>query len=132
MRPTLFGQPTEQIFDLCHHRWPLQYNLSDKAERKAKAKEVTDDLKKAIVAVDAEVHEEALRKRGRLDVGCMRLIEACRHMESFADPPPEHAAAVIRLLDLDILYADMNPATKMYGYHWTYLGRCVHALFGES
>jgi hypothetical protein len=122
---TSFGSPDKQIFDLKHHKFPATYSLSAVVGTTQARADLVQGLKERIAWASAEFHAEALRVRGRLDVNCLKVIELYRKSPSFAEPPRELEDAVRRLLDLRVIYADINRDAKMYGYHWTQLGKLM-------
>ncbi|MDB6095539.1 MAG: hypothetical protein JWM32_3101 [Verrucomicrobia bacterium] len=129
-----YGKPEHLPFDHRNRRFPITYSSRDEPAP-AKLK-LTKALTSALAL--AETHE--LNKVGRairrLDVNALRLIADFGREEYFSDPTGSgnqvdlyyqkiFPVGIPRLLDLGLIYADAQPATKLYAYHWTYLGKKV-------
>lgn len=135
-----YGAIREQPFDVQNRRHPISYNLEPGGENNGAVKtQLTKDIKNAVKAIEQEDLrrvEDAIR---RLDQHCLQALNYFAGKESFAIqfamPGKEGNGArmlngiieksIRRLLDLDLVWTDYNSARKMYGYHWTYLGKKV-------
>jgi hypothetical protein len=134
-----FGKRTELPFDVRNRRFPINYTLSpgDRASMGKVAKDLAHWVKFAIESVIRNEYETVNDALCALDVNCLNLMSAHGKSDCFAAPDPREttvggpldtakfSAAVIRLLDLRLLKADIDPSKGLYAYRWTYLGKQV-------
>ncbi len=140
-----FGRRDEQAFDVRNRRFPINYSLSpaeakDLTRREAALTRLTKDFRRAIDAVEMNKLRKTSSIRAKLDVRCLKLLDVTAKLESFSEPdaetiaqyPPlgnipldQFNAAVIRLLELGVLRADVQPRNRLYAYHWNYLGQML-------
>jgi hypothetical protein len=134
-----FGKRTELPFDVRNRRFPINYTLApgDKTSVDKVRADLTRWIKFAIESVITNEYEAATEALSALDINCLNLMGVYGKGDSFSAPNPNATtfggsldtgkfnAAVIRLLDLRLLKADVNPSQGLYAYHWTYLGKQV-------
>ncbi len=139
-----YGKAEDQPVDTRNRRFPINYTLAPSKDWEAKVlKGLTKDLRHALQAVftyDLESAKDAVRL---LDVNCMNLIAVAARGDLFAAPdtnattfggPLDTAkfnAAVLRLLDLGLIWTDTAPTLGKYAYHWTFKGKKVCELLGH-
>lgn len=139
-----FGNPEEQLFDILHRRHPITYELpDDDKENAAAAKQLlTEELKKAFKASFSAQHDKVSLLIRRLDLNCVRVLHDAGRFNWFSGPnpnefvlgsatgfdTPSYNSAILRLLDLELIYADFQGG--QYAYHWTYWGKEVAAALG--
>jgi hypothetical protein len=138
------GKAEDQPVDTRNRRFPVNYVLPPSRDNEDEVFEgLVNDLRRAICAVydyDLESAKDAIRL---LDVNCMNLIAATATVEYFSEPDRDQMpfgrlldtakfnAAVIRSLDLGLIWTDMDPQQGKYAYHWTYKGKKVLELLGH-
>lgn len=140
---TFYGSADEQIFDIKHRRWPIRYEATyemaeDSSELRLVQAKLAGDLLVALRSALANEHEEVNRIVRLLDISCLKLIGKYGNAQWFSAPTdfalgvpvneidtPSFHRAVERLLDLEVLKADVAPSKGLYAYHWTYLGTLV-------
>lgn len=140
-----FGRRDEQAFDVRNRRFPIDYSLSpaqakDPGLRQAALKGLEKDLRRAIAAVEQNELRKVANVRAKLDVRCIKLLRLAAGLQSFPEPDAktiakypalgtipldQFNAAAIRLLELGALWANIDPKTNLYAYHWTYLGEML-------
>jgi len=136
-----YGKAEEQPVDTRNRRFPINYLLPRSRDNEAEVfKGLVNDLRRAIHAVyihDLESAKDAIRL---LDINCMNLIAVAAKLDYFSAPNPQQTtigghldtakfnAAVIRLLDLGLIWTDTAPQYGKYAYHWTYKGKKVLEL----
>jgi hypothetical protein len=139
-----FGKRTELPFDVRNRRFPIDYSLApgDKASADKMKADLTRWIKFAIESVIKNEYEAVGDALSALDINCLNLMGTYGKGEYFAAPNPnattfggpldtgKFSAAVIRLLDLRLLKADVDPSKGLYAYHWTYLGKQVLQRLG--
>jgi hypothetical protein len=127
-----FGSRFDLPFDHRNRRFPITYTRKPGGE--AKPDDLTASLIVALQTAEAAEFQKVDRALQRLDLSCLRLIYAYRHVAYFSEPmlfSPEKVyedlfpKAVPRLLDLGLLVAHMDGQKSLYAYHWTYLGQKV-------
>ncbi|NQT89528.1 hypothetical protein HQ560_22350 [bacterium] len=137
-----FGTRQELPFDVRNRRLPINYSLDPEHMEATEGtrESLTKWLKYAIETVSANELGTARRLLGALDVNCLNLMHAYGREPWFPAPDPQAFClggaldtarfnpAVIRLLDLGLVRADINPAQGLYAYRWTYLGTEVLVL----
>lgn len=139
-----YGRRDEQPFDVRNRRYPIDYTLNpeaakDRAQRDTARDGLTQILFKAITAVEANELRKIEHVRRQLDVRCLKLMGLMHNYSSFPEPSPKDIARYpelggmpadqfnstsVRLLELGVLFANVDAAQVGYGYayHWTYLG----------
>jgi hypothetical protein len=129
----------DQPFDTRNRRFPIDYCLSPEMEAiPATRMKVFNDLKKwlrkAILTVDKSELARIDVAIKSLDVRCLELMGLYGSAGSFPEPKghphllidlDKFNAAAVRLLELHLLKADVDPKQGLYAYHWTYLGKKV-------
>lgn len=136
-----FGKPEEQLFDILHRRHPITYHLldDDKVKMQTARKSLAEDLKQAFKAAFAARHDKVTSLIRKLDAHCVRLMRYSGRSDFFSERNPNEFAvgsstgldtpvfnaAVLRLLDLDLIHSDFNAEGGLYAYHWTYFGKEV-------
>jgi hypothetical protein len=134
-----FGKRTGLPFDVRNRRFPIDYSLApgDKKSVEKVSADLTRWVKFAIESVIKNEYEAVNDALSALDINCLNLMGACGKGDYFAAPDPRATtfggpldtgkfnAAVIRLLDLRLLKAGVDPSKGLYAYHWTYLGKQV-------
>jgi hypothetical protein len=130
---TAYGPVEDQVFDLKSRRFPVEYHLDDKSDRAAVKVAFEGKLLNRIANALNSSHTAAARALRRLNEDCLRLIEATKALQAFPDKTAaecglgDFRATISRLLDLELIFTDVNPETKCYSYHWTYIGELVKA-----
>jgi hypothetical protein len=139
---TIYGPPSQMIFDVLHRRWPITFDM--KEGEAARIAEVRATLSSRIEtwirgAMKAEhaAAEEAIKS---LDVDCMNILHEAGGTEYFSEPTNldgrflhlyhMRKLATLRLLDLRLLEARHDPTQNLYAYHWTHLGKLVLSKLG--
>lgn len=131
-----FGKRTELPFDARNRRFPIAYSLApgDKSQGERVQKDLTRWIKFAIETVLRNEYEAVSEAISALDINCLQLMIVHGSKASFAAPNPNTTtsggsldtakfnSAVIRLLDLKLLRAEIDSAKGLYAYRWTYLG----------
>jgi hypothetical protein len=138
-----FGTRNEQPFDVRNRRFPIDYKLEpedakDPVKRAKALISLTKWMKKGMEAVEKNELRKVEDARRRLDIKCLDLISVMGpRFSSFPEPTgatiaecaelgllphDRFNAAVVRLLELDILYVNFDATRRNYAYHWTYLG----------
>jgi len=138
-----FGTRNEQPFDVRNRRFPIDYRLepedaNDPAKRAKALASLTKWMEKGLEAVEQNELRKVEDAKRRLDIKCLDLISVMGpKFGSFPEPtqatiagcaelgllPSDRFnAAVVRLLELDILYVNFDATRRNYAYHWTYLG----------
>ena len=136
-----FGKPEEQLFDILHRRHPITYQLPDDqtGSKASGLASLSEALRKAFKAAFAAQYDKVAAVTGRLDVHCVRLMHFAGSSDHFSGPRPNEFvlgassgldtpafnAAVLRLLDLELIHSDFDSTQGLYAYHWTYLGKEV-------
>ena len=132
-----FGRSQDQPFDLRNRRFPIRYSSDPghpegRGETKAELAKCVQLAIKTVMASRLAAAQEAVAS---LDINCLNLMHAHAANDRFAAPDPRATviggaldtarfnSAVVRLLDLRLLKAEVDPAGKLYAYHWTYLGK---------
>ena len=131
-----FGKRRDLPLDVRNRRFPFNYSLAhgDDDQAKKVKKDLTRWIKCSIETVVKNEYEAVSEAVSRLDINCLNLMHKHGTNDYFAGPDPRATtfgglldthkfnAAVIRLLDLKLLKADVNTSQGLYAYHWTYLG----------
>ena len=131
-----YGKRHEQPFDVRNRRFPINYTLdpgknADRDEVKAK---LASEIKGAIEVMKLSEHQQVATIRKRLDLPCLLVMKTHGGARYFSLGQPQYGslvtslsdnAAVARLLDMGVLFADFDPRQGHYAYHWTYLGDLV-------
>jgi hypothetical protein len=134
-----FGKRTELPFDVRNRRFPIDYILAsgDRVSVDKVRVDLTRWIKFAIESAIKNEYEVVNDALSALDINCLNLMGAYGKGDYFAAPDPratriggpldtaKFGAAVIRLLDLRLLKADVDSSKGLYAYHWTYLGKQV-------
>jgi hypothetical protein len=132
-----FGKRTDLPFDVRNRRFPIDYALApgDKSSADRVRADLARWIKFAIESVLKNEYEVATDALSALDVNCLNLMGARGKEDYFSAPNPNQTtfggpldtgrfnAAVIRLLDLRMLKAEVDPIRGLYAYNWTYLGK---------
>lgn len=140
-----FGERAELPFDVRNRRFPINYTLApgDKNSVDKVRADLTKWIKFAIEAAITNEYEIATEALATLDINCINLMIAHGKKDHFSAPDPHVTTfggpldtgkfndAVIRLLDLKLLRADINPSRKIYEYFWT-LGKQVLTLLVDG
>ncbi len=139
---TAYGKPDEQIFHLLQHRNPVQFELKNDEKRVEVRKGLIKNLAEYIEMALGEEHDQANRIFRRLDLKSLELLRLVKEERFFSHQSKEKILlrlggdaaatfdailgdAVIRLLDLGIIFSDYDKAKSLYAYHWTYLGQLI-------
>ena len=131
-----FGRREDLPFDVRNRRFPIDYSLApgDQAGAPAVKADLTGWIKFAIETVLKTEHEAVTEAVSALDINCLLLMGTHGKTDCFHAPDPRMTtiggaldtskfnAAVVRLLDLKLLRADVDPRQNLYAYHWTYMG----------
>lgn len=130
-----FGARREQPFDVRNRRFPINYSLSLKGAADSEKKttiqhKLANEIRGAIEAIETNELRKVANVQTQLDVRCLELMGVFGRHISFPEPNPApplmdvarfHSAAV-RLLELKVLWAHVDPNISAYAYHWTHLG----------
>ena len=136
-----FGTPVELPFDVRNRRFPITYRLDPGigCDRDAIKRRLSSEIESAVQSVLMSEYEAAYDVVAALDVDCIRLLHITARAPWFSEPTElvdapldlgQFHAAVVRLLTLRVIRADINPNSGQYAYHWTYLGREVRKQLG--
>jgi hypothetical protein len=139
-----FGKRSDLPFDVRNRRYPIDYSVApgDAAQAEKAKKDLCRWIKFAIETVIKTEYEAAGEALAALDINCLNLMGAHGKQDFFSAPnpnattfggpldTPKFNAAVVRLLDLRLLRADVDPRQGLYAYHWTYLGLQVLRRLG--
>lgn len=138
-----FGTRFEQPFDVRNRRFPLDYKLTPEDAKNekiyaAKLQDLTHWMTAALVTVEQNELRKVEAVRRSLDIKCLNLLglvgpkfnsfpdptpaAIAEHTELARIPPDQFNAAVVRLLELGVLYTNFGNSRTDYAYHWTYLG----------
>ncbi|MGC6448509.1 MAG: hypothetical protein ACON5J_18925 [Rubripirellula sp.] len=132
-----FGERQEQPFDVRNRRFPINYRLEPGKDpnRDTVKTRLAGDIKGAIEVMALSEHQRVATIRTKLDSRCLNLMNQFASQPSFPSPNTSTAgqvlasipidAAIMRLLDLGVIRADVNTQIGLYAYHWTYLGDLV-------
>ncbi len=141
-----FGKAKDLPFDVRNRRFPIAYSLApgDKRQGERVMRDLAHWIKFAIKTVLTNEYEAVSEAISALDINCLQLMYTHGSEVSFAAPNPsittiggsldtaKFTAAVIRLLDLRLLRAEIDPTKKIYAYRWTYLGSQVLQRLASS
>jgi hypothetical protein len=140
-----FGERCEQPFDIRNRRFPIDYKLSSNSNggsRVSERKNLTKWIKTAISGVmeyDNLLIQKASRK---LDVNALNVMKNFGHHDYFSDPNPNGWVSggildsnrfhrgIERLIDLAIVWVDINKEATAYAYYWTFLGTVLLKKWG--
>jgi hypothetical protein len=134
---TVFGEPDALLFDIIHRRHPLDFKIKDEdpAYFEETRKSLADKLTMAFRAAFKAPHAKVDGLIRRLDVNCLVVAMTYGQAGHFSGPPPGEFrlgsplgqldtpafnAAILRLLDLELIHSDVDPQKGLYAYHWTY------------
>lgn len=139
----IFGTRYEQPFDVRNRRFPIDYSITLEEAKNEKTyaktlKNLTKWITKALVTAEQNEFLKVEAARRQLDIKCLNLLALVGpKFVSFPDPTPancekipelalisadEFNAAVVRLLELGVLFTNFSTNRADYAYHWTYLG----------
>lgn len=130
------GKPDKQIFHLLQHRWPLQYELAEKAQAAEAGKLLIKKLTEYVREALKELHADATRILQRMNIECLQLLRFLKGVEYFSYENMKQAGdenaikhfesiftnATNRLLDLGVIYTKHDASKGTYAFHWTYVG----------
>lgn len=132
-------KPDKSIFHLLQHRWPIEYELSDKSQAAKIEAGLTADLSKAIGKALAEQHAAAETALQKLNIECLQFMQFVKKIDYFSHDTVKAignadaarnfqqllSVATNRLLDLGIIFTHVDSKSSSYAYHWTYVGDLV-------
>jgi len=134
-------KPDDLIFHLLQRRWPFQYELNDNTQIEKAEERLVGYLTHAIATALREQHAAAERTLRQLNIECLQFLQFVKKMSYFSHDTgkaiekenPEAAklfaaifgGATSRLLDLQVIFTDVDAKNNHYAYHWTYVGALV-------
>ena len=133
------GKPDKHIFHLLQHRWPIEYELAEKAQAADARKLLIDKLTEYVREALKELHADATRILQRLNIECLQLLRFLKAVDYFSHANLKQAGdenainhfesiftnATNRLLDLGVIYTNHDAEKGTYAFHWTYVGGLV-------
>ncbi len=133
-----FGERMELPFDVRNRRFPIDYDLApgDRAAANKVRNDLARWLKFAIETVGKTEYAATSEAINSLDIDCLEILQRFGPSDYFVLPKfpatvfgqldtSKYNAAVVRLLGLRLLKADVDANKGLYAYHWTYLGKQV-------
>ena len=128
---TGFGHSPDALpFDLRGRRFPIRYELKDKA---SKTKYGFYDLVVAVaIAIRAArdtSHQRAVKALQSLNRDGLTFVEVFGPHPYFSWNTDIHSSVIDRLLVLELLFCNSDAKKGSYAYHWTRLGQLVYEEF---
>lgn len=129
-----YGGAQDLPFDIVQHRWPIEYQLSERTQAREKRFDgLAVALKAAISSCRSSILERAEEMAGSLDTAMLAVIAAYENSDFIDMRLPartmgellsglDHILAVRQLISIGALEVTHLP---MVGYRWTYDGVCM-------